>query len=1268
MAENNLDLNFPIWGLLPKKETGVTQFLAKYPQYDGRGTIIAIFDSGVDPGAPGLQVTSDGKTKIIERFDCSGLGDVDTSKVVKTIDGYLTGITGRRLKIPGSWNNPSGEFHLGVKNAYSLYPNKLRERIEQSRKKKLWDEGHKTALVEATRLLQEFEAKHPQLTTSQEKLEKEELEARVDYLNNLEKKYEDVGPTYDCVVFHDGQIWRACIDTSEQGDLESGVLLGEYSHTKEFAPLTQEDQLNVSINVHDDGNTLEIVSLCSQHGTHVASIAAGHFPDNPELNGVAPGAQIISLTIGDARINTMETGSAIIRAMIKVMTYKDRVHTINMSYGERAHWANAGRIGDLMNEVIDKYGVTWVSSAGNMGPALCTINTPPDLNSNSIIGVGAYVSPDMMMAEYSLREKMPGMPFTWSSRGPMADGGYGVTVCAPGGAITSVPNFTLRKCQLLNGTSMASPHVTGAVAVLISGLIAKNLKFSPYSIKRALENSAHFIDTLDPFAQGSGLLQVERAFENLVNNANAPERDVRFTINCGTNNAKGIHLRAGVIDRPRDYAITVEPAFLDSENVDPARKIDFNIRLTMLCDAPWVQCPTHFDLMHMPRAFAIRVDGTSLSEGAYFTSIRAYDVTNIDKGPIFRIPITVIQPSTIPKSAPLPDLTFTNVPFRPNTIRRHFIVVPDDASWAVLRLKTTEKDKTGRFVMHTMQIKPRLSTKTLEVNKMLNITSQSETIQGFAVQGGLILEVAIAKYWANLGDILIDYTIEFHGVRLINGNLTMQSGDGIHRLELRSSLRSEEVVPSITLKHTVQVARPTESKISPLRARDVIPPARQIFELQLTYTFHIGKTTELTPNAALLSDLLYENEYESQMWMIYNVNKQLIYCGDAYPSKYTLSKIEKGDYTLKMQVRHEKRELLEKLTEMPILLTQKISSQITLDVYVSQSQAIIGGKKMVAASVPPGHILPLYIAPLTNESKISKGASLGSYLQGTITFCKDEIGKKVDVHPFKYVLSEPAKKPASQQNNKNDNNNKDKTTKWDEYNEAMRDLQCTWLAKLEPGEHAKELYSDLKITFPDCLAIHIAMLTSLDSTDNPRYVPHDDITEAVINFSGQIVTIADEIIKAIDQEKLLAYYGLKNDQRPDAAKIKSATDKQKNCLIEALVKKGCAMARLYIHGKRKNDAEESQALLDNVNNLWRDAQKFAEATDSKVIVLSLWHAHINKHYGRYMKLLTKYYEDKPVKEVDEKLIDVAKTLGWDYLAQHITTSIPFKYPPAHILF
>lgn len=105
----------------------------------------------------------------------------------------------------------------------------------------------------------------------------------------------------------------------------------------------------------------------------MASIAAAYFPDNPELNGVAPGAQIISLTVGDGRIGTMETGTSVVRAMIHIMQRKEKVHVINMSYGEHAHWSNTGRIGELMNEVIDEYGVTWVASAGNLGPALCTI-------------------------------------------------------------------------------------------------------------------------------------------------------------------------------------------------------------------------------------------------------------------------------------------------------------------------------------------------------------------------------------------------------------------------------------------------------------------------------------------------------------------------------------------------------------------------------------------------------------------------------------------------------------------------------------------------------------------------------------------------------------------------------------------------------------------------------------------------------------------------------------------------------------------------------
>lgn len=70
--------------------------------------------------------------------------------------------------------------------------------------------------------------------------------------------------------------------------------------------------------------------------------------------------------------------------------------------------------------------------------------------------------------------------------------------------------------------------------------------------------------------------------------------------------------------------------------------------------------------------------------------------------------------------------------------------------------------------------------------------------------------------------------------------------------------------------------------------RDVIPPSRQIYENVLTYKFHMCKSTEVTPNNPLLSDLLYESEYESQLWMLFDCNKQLLATGDAYPSKVNL--------------------------------------------------------------------------------------------------------------------------------------------------------------------------------------------------------------------------------------------------------------------------------------------------------------------------------------------------------------------------------------------
>ncbi|XP_017768276.1 PREDICTED: tripeptidyl-peptidase 2 [Nicrophorus vespilloides] len=1244
--ENQIEY-FPVWGLLPKKETGIISFLSKYEMFDGKDATIAIFDSGIDPGAPGLQETPDGKIKVIERFDCSGCGDVTMTHVVVPKEGHVTGLSGRQLKIPESWENPSNTYRVGIKNAYDLYPERLRERVQDELKEKNWDEPYKMVYAEAVRKLSAFELKmnNSQTLTEENRLEKENLEAIVEHLITVEKKFYDWGIFYDCIMFYDGAKWVACVDTTEEGDLEKCPLIGEYSITHDYAVLSPQDQLNFSMNVYDYGNTLELVGLYSSHGTHVASIASAYFPNEPEKNGVAPGAQIVSLTIGDGRLNSMETGTALVRAMIKVMELGN-VDVINMSYGEHAHWSNTGRIGDLMNEVVNKYGITWVASAGNHGPALSTIGTPPDISQETIIGVGAYVSPDMMVAEYAMRKKMPGMPYTWSSRGPTIDGGMGVTVCAPGGAITSVPNCTLRNSQLMNGTSMAAPHVAGAVALLISGMKQRLLKYSPYNIKRALENGATYLNEVERFAQGSGLLNVEKSFDLLLNHFDALERDVRFQICCGPDNAKGIYIRNKNQKKKHEISVSVEPFFLDSMDVTPQMKINFNLKLALVCKASYVQHPKHLDLSNLSRVFSVQIDTAGLDQLSS-TVIEAYDVNCVAKGPVFKILVTVIVPKEI--DAPQYSLVENNVYFEANTIKRNFIVVPEFATWAVIKLRACEQEDHGKFIIHCMHILPKQSCKTLEMNKHIPVSAISDSVLSFQVRSSATLEVVIAKYWANIGNMNINYSITFHGIQPNQRTITMLASDGIHCVEV-TSLLGEEIVPSIILKNAVQILRPTESKISPLTERDVIPKGRQIYELISTFNFHLNKGTEVSPNYPMLSDVLYESEFEAQLWILYDSNKQYLGSGDAYYQKY-LVKLDKGDYVIKLQVRHEKKEYLERLTDAPLLLNQKMTSNITMDVYKTYSQAITNGKKASIGQSNRGPI-PLYIAPLPTDKYTSKNNNMAHYLTGTVTYAKDELGKKTDVYTMKYVLGENNKKSSVK------SSDKDKT-KWEEYLDALRDVKVAWLAKLGDAPNKLEaLYNEILGEFPDYIPTHSSYLQALEAMDARKQIV---LNKNKLDELKQVIEICDNVIENINQDSILINNSIKCDQRPEAGQIKLLMERQKTVLIDCLCRKGISLCRLSIAGKDRD--------LDPIQAVWKNLLQIVDPNDKtyqgNVVFFALWHARVNKNYGRMAKYLMKINEEKSTKEIEEALIEVYEKLGWDFLVQHTKRQLLAKYPNAY---
>ena len=527
-TKQHTNMTFPAIDLVPKKETRVLDFWQEHPAHDGSQVVVGIFDTGLDPGAHGVQCLPDGLTpKLLDVIDCTGSGDVDVSTAaqaewkqaddnIKNEDdgdnGYwqVQGLTGRTLRLNAAWkfcpfpesqkeetakdDAPSDDtkesknhedsdkskkkktvpVRLGVKAAYELYPAKLTTRVKAERAKTL-DEHVRQYVAKVRGDLAALEQNSnsnnhnnddkdnkSQQQQQKQKRVRDDLKARLAVLG---EEWPDPGPIHDCVVFYDGQHYRAVVDVHETGRLDLRQPLTSYGLERQYDTFGSTSALNFAVQFYNAGTILSLVSDASPHGTHVAGITAGaETGDCNDRSGVAPGAALVSFKIGDSRLGGMETGTSLTRALIQAVQHKCDV--INMSYGEGCVLPNTGRFMELLEDVVWKHNIIFVSSAGNNGPALSTVGAPGG-SCSAAIGVAAYVSPDMMKANYSMSvnnnnnnnsdtatdedlpmEKHEGTTYTWSSVGPTADGDNGVLITAPGGAITSVSNWCLQKSML----------------------------------------------------------------------------------------------------------------------------------------------------------------------------------------------------------------------------------------------------------------------------------------------------------------------------------------------------------------------------------------------------------------------------------------------------------------------------------------------------------------------------------------------------------------------------------------------------------------------------------------------------------------------------------------------------------------------------------------------------------------------------------------------------------------------------------------------------
>lgn len=232
--------------------------------------------------------------------------------------------------------------------------------------------------------------------------------------------------------------------------------------------------------VHGDSDPMDDQG----HGTHVAGIIAA----SGAVKGVAPGVKLLAYKVldelGSGQYSTIIAG--IDRAVDPDQNplTNDGAQVINLSLG------GPGDPDDAISQAVDTAvaaGVVCVVAAGNNGG-----------NGNSTIGSPGCARTALTVGA---SDKMDVMAY-FSSRGPsQPDLAIKPDLTAPGVAIRStIPGGGY---AVKDGTSMATPHVAGAVALLLQ----LHPAWTPEVVKGVLAERAKDLGQ-DAFSQGGGRIQV----------------------------------------------------------------------------------------------------------------------------------------------------------------------------------------------------------------------------------------------------------------------------------------------------------------------------------------------------------------------------------------------------------------------------------------------------------------------------------------------------------------------------------------------------------------------------------------------------------------------------------------------------------------------------------------------------------------------------------------------------------------------------------------
>ncbi|MGW5237716.1 S8 family serine peptidase [Monashia sp. NPDC004114] len=251
-----------------------------------------------------------------------------------------------------------------------------------------------------------------------------------------------------------------------------------------------------AVDFTDSGDLTDYVG----HGTHVASTIAGTgAASDGRYKGVAPGVTLLS-----AKVCGMEgcPESSILAGM--QWAAEQGAEVANLSLGGE-DTPGVDPLEAAVHDLTAKYGTLFVIAAGNSGPDEGTINSPG--SAEDALTVGA-VSKTNVLADFSSRG-----PTTTDAAVKPDISAPGVSIVAARSSAGAFPPLPGNEAYTqLSGTSMATPHVAGAAALLAQ----EHPQWSARQLKATLMSAAAPSDDGGPYDRGAGLVDVARAIDQKV--------------------------------------------------------------------------------------------------------------------------------------------------------------------------------------------------------------------------------------------------------------------------------------------------------------------------------------------------------------------------------------------------------------------------------------------------------------------------------------------------------------------------------------------------------------------------------------------------------------------------------------------------------------------------------------------------------------------------------------------------------------------------------